>query len=225
MRGAVIRLLIADDHPVVREGLAAILGGFPDLEVVGRAADGAEAIAAALRLRPDVLLCDLRMPGADGVEVSRRLRAEAGTAVLILSTFDDSAGILAALSAGARGYLLKDAAPQELHRAIVACRRGDTVLHPAVAGKVARVREEAPVGAAAERGLTVRELEVLAALAAGLANKQIAARLGVQESTVKTHLGHLFRKFGAADRVQVVTEGMRRGYLDAPGAARPRGGP
>jgi DNA-binding NarL/FixJ family response regulator len=221
--GPAIRVLIADDHPVVREGLAAILGRFAGLEVVARVGDGLEAIAEARRLRPQVVLCDLRMPGADGVEVARRLRAELpGTAVLILSTFDDSPGILAALTAGARGYLLKDAPPEELHRAIVACLRGDTVLHPSVAGKVARVHGPASPSDAEEVGeLTPREIEVLALLARGLANKEIAAELGVAESTVKTHLSSLFRKLGAADRVQAVTEGMRRGYLDPPAPAGP----
>lgn len=212
---ATVRVLIVDDHPVVREGLASILARFGDLEIVGTAPDGEVAIAQARELHPHVLLCDLRMPRSDGIEVSRRLKAEgAATGVLILSTFDDSAGILAALQAGARGYLLKDAPPDELHRAIIACVRGDTVLPPAVAGKVARARESAEDAPA--NAPTGREIEVLALLAQGLANKQIAARLGVGESTIKTHLGGLFRKLGAVDRVQAVTEGMRRGYLDPP---------
>lgn len=214
MSEAVIRLVLADDHPVVREGLAAILGRFGDLQVVGLAADGLEAIELALGLRPDVVLCDLRMPGADGAEVARRLRAEAaGTAVLILSTFDDAPGILAALTAGARGYLLKDAPPPDIRRAIVEAVRGHTVLHPAVAGTVARLR-----GESAGQQLTAREAEVLLLLAAGLSNKEIATRLGLGESTVKTHLAHVFRKLGASDRVQAVTEGMRRGYLRPPEA-------
>ena len=213
---APVRVLIADDHPVVRAGLASILGRFGDLEVVATVPDGEAAVVQARRLHPHVVLCDLRMPGTDGIEVSRRLKAEgAAAAVLILSTFDDSAGILAALQAGARGYLLKDAPPDEIHRAIIACVRGDTVLHPAVAGKVARARQAAEEAPGAT--LSGREIEVLALLAQGLANKEIAARLSVGESTVKTHLGGLFRKLGAVDRVQAVTEGMRRGYLDPPG--------
>jgi two-component system response regulator DegU len=228
---ATVRVLVADDHPVVREGLTAILHRFPDLEVVASVGDGGRAVDEACRLRPHVVLCDLRMPGTDGVEVARRLRARLpDTAVLMLSTFDDSPGILAALSVGARGYLLKDAAPEDLRRAILACARGDTVLHPHVAGKVARVRGtdagwdgpgdprggEAPVGAGGPAPLTGREIEVLALLAQGLANKEIAAALRVGESTVKTHVGNVFRKLGAVDRVQAVTEGMRRGYLDPP---------
>ena len=216
MAGPAVRVLIADDHPVVREGLAAILARFADLEVVAAVADGAQAVEAASRLRPQVLLCDLRMPHGDGVEVARRLRTAAPeTAVLILSTFDDTSGVLAALGAGARGYLLKDAPPEELRQAIQACVRGATVLHPAVAGKVARLREDGEAGSGT-MPLTAREIEVLALLARGLANKEIATALTVGESTVKTHLGSLFRKLGAVDRVQAVTEGMRRGYLDAP---------
>jgi len=212
MKGPVISVLIADDHPVVRAGLAAMLARFGDLQVLPPAADGREAIASAARLRPAVLLCDLRMPGADGIEVSRRLHVDLpGTAVLILSTFDDSPGILGALTAGARGYLLKDAPPEDIHRAIVACVRGEQVLHPAVADKVARLQPDQ-----GREALTGREIEVLGLLARGLANKEIAAALRVGESTVKTHLGNLFRKLGAVDRVQAVTEGMRRGYLDAP---------
>ena len=211
-------VLIADDHPVVREGLAAVLRRFPDLELAAAVGGGADAVAEACRLRPDVVLCDLRMPDGDGVAVARRLAALLpATAVLILSTFDDSAGILAALRAGARGYLLKDAPPEDLHRAILACRRGETVLHPGIAGKVARLREDEPAAPQPPAALSAREIEVLALLARGLANKEIAAELGLGESTIKTHLQNLFRKLDAADRVQAVTAGMRRGYLDPPG--------
>lgn len=216
MQGPVVSVLIADDHPVVREGLAAMLARFGDLRVLGAVGDGEEAIREARRLRPHVLLCDLRMPAADGVEVSRRLRAEVpGTAVLILSTFDDTPGILAALSAGARGYLLKDTPPEEIHRAVLDCLRGDTILHPVAARKVARVQRD---GESAGTALTAREVDVLALLARGLANKEIAAHLGIGESTVKTHLANVFRKLDAVDRVQAVTEGMRRGYLEPPPA-------
>jgi DNA-binding NarL/FixJ family response regulator len=202
-----VRLVIADDHPVVREGLRVMFSRFDDCEVVGEAGDGPEAVALARDLKTDVALVDLRLPGADGVAVARLLRAAAPeVAVLILSTFQDETAFLDALEAGARGYLLKDAAPDELHRAVLDCAAGGMPVDPALAPLLVKRdrRDDIP---------SRREREVLDLLAAGLANKEIADRLDVAESTVKTHLENIFRKFNVNDRTGAVTEGLRRGVI------------
>jgi DNA-binding NarL/FixJ family response regulator len=206
----VIRLLVVDDHPVVRAGMVAVLGEEPDLEVVGEAADGAQALALVPRLRPDVVLMDLRMPVMDGAEATRRLAADPGSPhVLVLTTYDTDADIVRAVEAGARGYLLKDAPTAVLTDAIRRAARGETVLAPPVAARLAD-RLRAPSGPE----LTGREVEVLGLVARGLSNADIGRRLFIGEATVKTHLIRAFAKLGVADRTAAVAEAHRRGLID-----------
>lgn len=200
-----LRLLIADDHPIVRDGLRAALGGEPDLEIVGEAADGAEALRLAAELEPDIVLMDLRMPGMDGVTAIRRLSGT-GPRVLVLTTFDTD--VLPALEAGATGYLLKDAPPEELVRAVRATHRGETVLAPAVAGRLAAALRKPTRGR-----LSKRELEVLRLVAGGATNKVAAASLFISEASVKTHLLHIYAKLDVRDRASAVAEAYRRGLL------------
>ncbi|MBE1587159.1 response regulator [Nonomuraea angiospora] len=200
-----LRLLIADDHPIVRDGLRAALGGEPDLEIVGEAADGAEAVRLAAELEPDIVLMDLRMPGMDGVTAIRRLSGT-GPRVLVLTTFDTD--VLPALEAGATGYLLKDAPPEELVRAVRATHRGETVLAPAVAGRLAAALRKPTRGR-----LSKRELEVLRLVAGGATNKVAAASLFISEASVKTHLLHIYAKLDVRDRASAVAEAYRRGLL------------
>jgi DNA-binding NarL/FixJ family response regulator len=206
----VIRLLVVDDHPVVRAGMVAVLGEEADLDVVGEAANGAEALALVPRLRPDVVLMDLRMPVMDGAEATRRL-AEAPDApqVLVLTTYDTDADIVRAVEAGARGYLLKDAPTPVLTDAIRRAARGETVLAPPVAARLAE-RLRTPAGPE----LTAREVEVLGLVARGLSNADIGRELFIGEATVKTHLIRAFGKLGVDDRTAAVTEAHRRGLLD-----------
>ncbi|SCL40393.1 DNA-binding response regulator, NarL/FixJ family, contains REC and HTH domains [Micromonospora pallida] len=204
-----IRLLIVDDHPVVRDGLHGMFDGDPGFVVVGAAADGAEALAVAAATGPDVVLMDLRMPGMDGATATRRLtRAHPTVRVLVLTTYDTDVDVLPAIQAGATGYLLKDAPRNELVRAVRAAARGESVLSPTVAARLmGRLREpghEAP---------SQRELEVLTLVAQGLANREIAARLFVSEATVKTHLLHLYAKLGVNDRAAAVATAYDRGLL------------
>ncbi|MGW0806957.1 response regulator [Nonomuraea sp. NPDC002799] len=200
-----LRLLIADDHPIVRDGLRAALGGEPDLEVVGEAADGAEAVRLAAELHPDVILMDLRMPGMDGLTAIRRLSGT-GPRVLVLTTFDTD--ILPALEAGASGYLLKDAPPEELVRAVRATHAGETVLAPAVAARLADSLRRPARGR-----LSKRESEVLRLVAAGATNKEAAATLFISEASIKTHLLHIYAKLDVRDRAAAVGEAYRRGLL------------
>ncbi|MDW8319542.1 MAG: response regulator transcription factor [Anaerolineae bacterium] len=196
-----IRLLIADDHPVVRDGLRGMLAGQPDLQVVGEAGDGAAAVALAAELLPDVILMDLRMPVLDGVAAIRQIRArQPAAAILVLTTYDTDSDILPAIEAGATGYLLKDAPREELYRAIRATSRGETVLAPAVAARLL-----GKMRAPAEEKLSARELEVLSLVARGASNAEIAQALHISEATVKSHLLHIFGKLGVADRAAAVT--------------------
>ncbi len=211
-----IRILLADDHPVVREGLRGMLSAEPDIEVVGEAASGAEAVALFSARRPDVVLMDLRMPGGDGVDAIAKIRAghESDVRIIVLTTFDTDADILRAVEAGAAGYLLKDSPRADLLRAIRAAARGETVLAPVVAGRlVSRVRGPRP------ETLSARETEVLALVARGMTNFQIGRALFVSEATVKTHLTRACAKLGVTGRTAAVTKAMETGALPPPGTA------
>jgi DNA-binding NarL/FixJ family response regulator len=200
--------LLADDHDVVRRGLTALLDGTEGFTVVGAAADGEEAVALAGEHAPDVVLMDLSMPRVDGIEATRRLVAERPDArVVVLTSFSDRERILDALDAGAVGYLLKDAEPEELLRGIEAAARGESPLAPKAARAVLTARAETKPPAE----LTAREREVLALLSEGLANKQIARRLGIAEKTVKAHLTSVFQSIGVTDRTQAALWARSRG--------------
>ncbi|MBM7491156.1 DNA-binding NarL/FixJ family response regulator [Micromonospora luteifusca] len=206
---APIRLLIVDDHPVVRDGLRGMFTGDPGFEVVGEAADGAEALALVETVRPDVVLMDLRMPGMNGVTAIGRLARSSSTArVLVLTTYDTDADVLPAIEAGATGYLLKDTPREELVRAVRAAARGESVLAPSVAGRLMG-RLRAPV----EEPLSQRELEVLTLVARGASNREAAARLFISEATVKTHLLHVYAKLGVNDRAAAVATAYDKGLL------------
>jgi DNA-binding NarL/FixJ family response regulator len=214
--GGVIRVLLADDQRVVREGLGTLLGLLDGIELVGTAADGEEAVALAVRHDPDVVLMDLRMPRVDGTEAIRRL-AERGERprCVALTTFADDASVLGALRAGARGYLTKDAGADQIRAAVEAVARGDAALDPAVQHHVvAALAGGEPAGAATADlpdGLTPREAEVLGLIADGLSNTEIAERLVVSAATVKSHVNHIFAKAGVRDRAQAVTYAYRHG--------------
>ncbi|MBE1593496.1 response regulator [Nonomuraea angiospora] len=204
-----IGLLIVDDHPVVRDGLAAMFARDPEFEVLGEAADGAEAVRLAQALRPDVILMDLRMPGMDGVSATRQLAERGSRArVLVLTTYDTDSHVLPAIEAGATGYLLKDAPRDELLRAVRAAARGEAVLAPSVAALLmSRVRRPAP------GPLSPREIEVLQLVAAGATNREAAAKLFLTEATVKSHMLNIYAKLGVNDRAAAVTEAFNRGLL------------
>ena len=214
--GAPIRLLIADDHPVVRDGLSGMLAADPGFEVLGEAADGAEAVRLAQALQPDVILMDLRMPEMDGVTAIAELaRRGVASRVLVLTTYDTDSHVLSAIEAGATGYLLKDAPRAELLRAVRAAARGEAVLSPSVATRlIDRVRSP-------DAGpLSQRELEVLEMVAGGSTNREAAAQLFVSEATVKTHLLHIYAKLGVSDRTAAVAAAFNRGLL-TPNTKRP----
>ncbi|BCJ26735.1 response regulator transcription factor [Actinocatenispora sera] len=202
-----IRVLLVDDHPVVREGLRGMLGAEADIEVVGEAGSAAEAVVAARACDPDVVLMDLRMPNGDGVAATLAVLAQQPRCrVVVLTTYENDADILRAVEAGATGYLLKDAGRAELAQAIRAAARGETVLAPSVAAKlVSRLRS--PVG------LTSREIEVLRLVGAGRTNAEIGRALLISEATVKTHLLRTFGKLGVSDRTAAVTAALQRGIL------------
>ncbi len=210
-RTAPIRLVIVDDHPVVRDGLRGIFSVDERFDVVGEAANGREAVAACELTRPDVVLMDLHMPEMDGAAAIRELRARAvGTRVLVLTTFDSDQDVVPAIQAGAIGYLLKDAPRQELFRAVTAAHRGEAVLAPSVATKL--------VGQVREPGmppLSRREHEVLKLIASGNTNREIAAALFISEATVKTHLLHLYAKLNVNDRAAAVAAAFQAGLLSA----------
>lgn len=203
------RVLLADDHLVVRTGLRAMLDAATDVEVVGEAGDGAEAMALAAELQPDVVLMDLRMPEVDGVTATSRLRARfPEMSVLVLTTYDSDADIFRAIDAGATGYLLKDATRDELLGAIRAAASGQSTLAPRVASRVMdRTRGPAPAA------LSSREIEVLEHVARGRTNKEISRTLHVSEATVKTHLLHIFAKLDVDDRTQAVTAALEGGVI------------
>ena len=213
-----IRVLVADDQRVVREGLGTLLGLITGIDVVGTAADGDEALALAIQLRPDVVLMDLRMPRCDGIEATRRLREhDAGIKVLVLTTYADGRSVIDALRAGARGYLTKDAGAAEIRAALERVTRGQPAIDPAVqhhlldaitASGPSQDAEPAPPFPA---GLTAREAEVLSLIAQGLSNSEIASQLVLSETTVKSHINHLFAKTGVRDRAQAVTYAYQHG--------------
>lgn len=203
-----IRIVIADDHAVVRTGLTQLLATFADVELVGAAVNGEEAVLLCRDREPDVVLMDLEMPVLDGIEATKRIKAEQPeTAIVILTSFSDRARILRALDAGAVGYLLKDAEPYEISKAIKAAARGEAPLDPKAAGALLSARRAATPAEA----LSGREREVLLMVAEGLPNKVIAQRLSISEKTVKAHLTSVFRQIGVTDRTQAALWAERRG--------------
>jgi DNA-binding NarL/FixJ family response regulator len=205
----VIRILIVDDHPIVRNGLRGAFAEVSDVEVAGEAGDGREGVAEAVRLGVDVVLMDLRMPEMDGVQAIRELRRTAPSVrVLVLTTFDSESDVLPAVQAGAIGYLLKDAPPEELVRAVRAAHRGESVLAPSAAGQLMGLVRR-PTGIA----LSAREVEVLQLVADGASNREAAKQLFISEASIKTHLQHVYDKLDVRDRAAAVGEGYRRGLL------------
>jgi DNA-binding NarL/FixJ family response regulator len=222
--GTPVRVLIADDHHLVRSGLRGMLGANPDIDVVGEAEDGAEAVRLAQELRPDLVVMDIRMPVLDGIEATRRLMATPDPPrVLVLTTFDLDEYVYEALRAGAGGFMLKDAPPSQLAEGVRTVAAGDALLAPAVTRRmverwVQRPSPDAGARAALER-LTERELEVLHQVAAGLSNAEIAQALFLSEATVKTHVTRMLTKLGLRDRVQVVVFAYESGLVE-PGRGR-----
>jgi DNA-binding NarL/FixJ family response regulator len=214
-----VRVLVADDHPVVRAGLRALLSAEPGLAVVAEAGSGEETVLLARQHQPDVVLMDLRMPGAGGLAAIRQLSADQpGVRVVVLTTYDSDADILPAVEAGAAGYLLKDTPRDTLVGAIFAAARGETVLAPSVAGRlVNRLRAAPPEAPAARETLSARETEVLILAGRGLTNAQIGRELFVSEATVKTHLLRAYAKLGVSGRTAAVTRAMELGVLPSPG--------
>lgn len=213
----VITVLVADDHPVVRRGLTALLSSLDGVRVVGEAGDGESAVREALLLAPDVVVMDIRMPGMDGIEATRRITAAApGCAVLVLSMFETDESVTTVLQAGARGYLLKGAGQEEIARALQAVAAGQVVLEPSVAARLL-ARGAAPAPAPVPLpGLTVRERQVLDGLAAGRSNTAVAESLGLSVKTVSNHVSSVFAKLGVATRAEAVVVGREHGLGRAP---------
>lgn len=225
-----IRVVVADDQALVREGLRLVLEAEPDLEVVGEAADGAEAVQVCRAHRPDVVCMDVRMPGTDGLEATRQLCARpGGPRVLVLTTFDLDAYVYEALRAGASGFLLKDSPRSHLVHAVRSVAAGDALLDPVLTRRLVEDFVQRPPATAGRspllRGLTEREVEVLGWVARGLSNREVAAELVLGETTVKTHVGNLLAKLGARDRVQLVVLAYESGVVrpGGPPTGHPRG--
>lgn len=201
-----ITLIVVDDHPVVRDGLQGMLSGQPDIDVVGEAVNGREAVEMALRLQPDVILMDLRMPEMDGVAAIEGILAERPEAnILVLTTYDSDEDIVRAMEAGATGYLLKDAPRQELFRAVRAAARGESVLAPTVAARLMDYMRSP-----AEETLSPREVAVLSLVAQGASNREVGEELHISVATVKTHLVHIYEKLGVDNRTAAVTAALER---------------
>jgi DNA-binding NarL/FixJ family response regulator len=209
-----IKLLIADDHPVVREGLISMISREPDFKVVAEAKNGLEAVSKATQFKPDVILMDLRMPELDGVEAIRQIAdAEPSIKFIILTTFSDDEYIFKGIEVGARAYLLKDAPREELFKAIRMVYRGESLIQPVVASKVLSRFAEMSRQTQSPEVLTLREIEVLILIAKGSANKEIAEELHISNSTVKTHIASIFQKLGTNDRTEAVTMALRKGII------------
>lgn len=214
MEAMKIKILIADDHPVVREGLLSMLSREPDFDVVGEAKDGVETVKKVKELKPDVVLMDLRMPEMDGVEAMRQIKTTMpDVKFIILTTFSDDEYIFSGIEAGARAYLLKDAPREELFKAIRAVYRGESLIQPVVASKLLDRFTELSRRAPSGEELSERELEILQLVAKGAANKEISARLSISQSTVKTHISSIFQKLGVNDRTEAVTQALKRGLI------------
>jgi DNA-binding NarL/FixJ family response regulator len=211
-----IRVLIVDDHPVVRDGITGLFAGDPDFEVVGEAADGQEAIARTETFRPDVVLMDLHMPGVGGIEATEHIVERGlGARVLVVTTYDTESDVMPAIEAGATGYVLKDTPREELKRAVRAAAMGESVLSPQVARQLLGQMREPPRDA-----LSDRELEILELVAAGATNKAIARELFISQATVKTHLLHTFEKLGVHHRAAAVAAAYERGLISPGDGAR-----
>lgn len=210
-----IRVLVVEDHTLVREGLVAMLQSQHDMEVAGQAGDGEEALRLAAEAAPDLVLLDLRLPKVDGLEVLKRLKAEhQRTRVIVLTVHDEQAYVGEAVMAGADGYLLKTASYEELADAVRRVIQGEAVLHPAVARTVLTALSDLAGGDGGHGELSVRELEIIRLLAQGLSNREIAVRLSLGVETVKTHISSILAKLGAVDRTQAVAVALRRGLID-----------
>jgi len=209
-----MRILIADDHPVVREGLSAMLSRKHDIQVVGEAGNGSEAIDKAKELQPDIILMDLRMPEVDGVEAMHQITAEnPDIKFIVLTTYDNDEHIFKGIEAGARAYLLKDAPREDLFKAIRAVYKGESLIQPAIAGKVLARFAELSRQAEVPDSLSERELEVLTLMANGAPNKKIATELFITESTVKSHVQTVFQKLGVNSRTEAISESIKKGLI------------
>jgi len=209
-----IKILIADDHPVVREGLFAMLSREVDFEVVGEAKDGVEALNKTKELKPDVVLMDLRMPEMDGVEAMRQIKSVMpDVKFIILTTYSDDEYIFSGIEAGARAYLLKDAPRDDLFKAIRTVYRGESLIQPVVASKLLDRFSELSRRTPSGEDLSGRELEILCLMAKGSANKEISAQLNIAQSTVKTHIANIFQKLGVSDRTEAVTRAIKKGII------------
>jgi len=209
-----IRILIVDDHPVVREGIAAMLERQSDMEVVGEASDGSEGVEQCVAKKPDIVLMDLRMPVMDGVEAMRKIsEKQTDVRFIVLTTYDNDDYIFKGIEAGARAYLLKDAPREDLFKAVRAVHRGESLIHPTIASKVLDRFATLSKQAQPPELLSEREMEVLRLMATGAANKTIAAQLCISESTVKTHVQSIFQKLDVNDRTEAVTHALQRGII------------